>query len=372
MKRTAMITAFFPPLLGGIENFLGSLAPFFPSKTLTVITAPHQGAARFDQVQDYSIIRKPLFSLWPLRPSWLPLLWRLPRVFRGNKIEQLIFGHYAPYGILGWYFQQTLGIPYHVMVHGVDVLLPQRSWAAKAVLRFTLRHANTCIANSRFLEQELLKLGMPKERIHIAYPSVPDTNPPRDSSRVLPDTFTLLSVSRLIGRKGIDTVLRALPAVRKEVPRIRYFIVGDGPERKPLEALSENLGIADVVTFIGSVPDDRLAKAPYYTAADVFVLPTKKLNRGLDVESFGIVYLEAFSYTKPVIASTNGGAQEIVDDGVNGYLIQEDDIPALVERIIRLAEDPALRKKFGAEGQAKVSRSFLWEQQWKKLQPLFA
>lgn len=370
MKRTLLITAFYPPRIGGIEHYLSAFVQLFPS-TVFVCTPPWKGADAHDRAQPAIVLREPLFPWRGFRPSWLPLLWRIPPVIRHYRIEQILFGHYAQYALIGPYLFKRFGIPFYCMFHGVDALVSLKRRFSHAQFRWTLRRASGVIANSRFTAAIAENAGVSRDRITIGYPSVWSVHPPRDDRfRQDPSIAKrpiLLTVCRLVPRKGIDTVLQVLPTLLKDTPNLLYVIVGDGPDRERLLALSRSLGVGHAVRFIGAIPDSPDAKAPFYTACDVFVMPTSQREGGLDVESFGIVYLEAMAYGKPVVASTNGGAREIVDNGVNGFLVPDGKTETLVDCVRRLLNSATLRERLGSAGREKVRQKFLWERQ----KPLF-
>lgn len=376
MKRTLLVTAFYPPKVGGVEHYLAAFSRLCPPGRLVILAPPDPDAAQWDAQQPVKIIRQPLFSLRSIRPSWMPLLWTLPRLIRRERIEQIVFGHYAPYAITGWFLRRRGGTRYHVMFHGVDALFPRDRAVATLAFRVTTRGAASCIANSRFIAKRIEALGAPVDRTHIVYPSLWRTDPP-DDQRLRRDprfakAFLLLTVCRLVPRKGIDTVLAALPSIVRQRPTTHYFIVGDGPDRSRLEQLATTLGVAGSVTFVGNIPDTEESKAPYFSACDVFVMPTHSLEGGRDVESFGIVYLEAMAYGKPVVASWNGGAREIIEDGVHGYLVGEHQPEELAKRLLYLASEPSLAQRLGQAGKKRVQTQFLWKQQWPRLQAILA
>jgi phosphatidylinositol alpha-1,6-mannosyltransferase len=210
----------------------------------------------------------------------------------------------------------------------------------------------------------LQDFGVSAERIAIVYPGV-------DAERFRPDVsgaetlrgrhadgneVLLLSVGRLQKRKGHDLVIKALAADRRGLKHVKYVIAGDGEERKALEALAADCGVGDRVTFLGEVSAALLPV--YYSACDVFVLPNR--IEGGDIEGFGIVFLEAASAGKPVIAGRSGGVPEAVADGQTGILVSGTDPNELAETIRQLAIDASRRRRLGAAGRTRVLESFTW------------
>ena len=168
----------------------------------------------------------------------------------------------------------------------------------------------------------------------------------------------VLCVSRLVPRKGQDTLIRAWPAVRQAHPGARLLLVGGGPYRDTLERLAGELGVSGSVPFTGSVPDGALPG--YYAASDVFAMPCRTRRAGLDVEGLGIVYLEASAAGLPVISGDSGGAPDAVLDGETGYVVPGRSVTALAERITGLLADPDRARAMGQRGLAWVEQEWDW------------
>jgi phosphatidylinositol alpha-1,6-mannosyltransferase len=173
-----------------------------------------------------------------------------------------------------------------------------------------------------------------------------------------PDGPVVLCVSRLVPRKGQDTLIRAWPAVRAAIPDAQLLLVGQGPYRDELGRMADELGVAGSVTFAGSVPDDALPG--YYAASDVFAMPCRTRRAGLDVEGLGIVYLEASAAGLPVIGGDSGGAPDAILDGETGYVVPGRSVTTLAERIIALLADPARARTMGQRGLAWVEQEWDW------------
>ncbi len=168
-----------------------------------------------------------------------------------------------------------------------------------------------------------------------------------------------LCVSRMVPRKGQDTLLRAWPRVRDEVggdPLL--MLVGDGPYRAELGRLADRLGLNDSVLFTGPVPPKELPA--YYDAANVFSMPCRTRRRGLDVEGLGIVYLEASATGLPVVGGNSGGAPDAIVEGETGYVVPGEDAQMLAGRLIELLGDPAGAAAMGEKGQAWVDSEWRW------------
>ncbi|EDY52517.1 glycosyl transferase, partial [Streptomyces clavuligerus] len=166
-------------------------------------------------------------------------------------------------------------------------------------------------------------------------------------------------VSRLVPRKGQDTLIRALPAILAKVPDTVLLIVGGGPYEKELRALADNTGVAASVRFTGAVPWAELPA--HYGAGDVFAMPCRTRRGGLDVEGLGIVYLEASATGLPVVAGDSGGAPDAVLDGETGWVVRGGSPEESADRIVALLQDPELRRRMGERGRRWVEEKWRWD-----------
>jgi glycosyltransferase involved in cell wall biosynthesis len=165
------------------------------------------------------------------------------------------------------------------------------------------------------------------------------------------DGATILCVARQYPRKHVADLLRALPIVRRAVPRARAVIAGDGPEHANLRALAAELGLNDAVSFTGALPDDQLELL--YRQADIFCLPSVQ-------EGFGIAFLEAMACALPVVATFAAAIPEVVPDRRAGLLVPPGDQAALAHALTELLVRPSRRAEYGAFGRTYVER-FDWD-----------
>jgi phosphatidylinositol alpha-1,6-mannosyltransferase len=162
----------------------------------------------------------------------------------------------------------------------------------------------------------------------------------------------LLTVGRLISSepgKGIDSVIEVLPDILKDVPDLFYVVIGGGDLQARLEELAQESPARGRILFIGKLSLEQLKH--YYSRSDIFVMPSRQ-------EGFGVVFLEAMALGKPVVAGNHGGAPEIVQDGVTGFLVNPDDHEALTDRLSRLLQDEPLRRKMGDAGRRRVEENY--------------
>ncbi len=167
----------------------------------------------------------------------------------------------------------------------------------------------------------------------------------------------LLTVARLVPRKGHKIVLDALPQVMREVPNLKYLIAGDGPEKARLQEQARQLGIQDAVIFVGDVAHHEVCD--YYNLCDAFIM-ANRLEAGGDVESFGMVFTEANATGKPVIGGRSGGTAEAVLDGKTGFLVDPESAEEIAERLLLLLKNEHLCGRMGAAGLDRVRTEFNW------------
>jgi phosphatidylinositol alpha-1,6-mannosyltransferase len=187
---------------------------------------------------------------------------------------------------------------------------------------------------------------------------------PRDATTLrkelkLDNKRVIVSVGRLVHRKGQDHLIQALPQILKSVPDAHLLMVGQGPYREHLEKLVQQLGLKDHVSFIGRIQYNQLPE--YICAGDVFAMPSRSRFFGLEVEGLGIVYLEASACGLPVIAGSSGGAPDAVLDGVTGFVVDGQDNHEIATAAITLLSDLDQAKRMGAAGREWIVENWRWE-----------
>ncbi|MGC4805704.1 glycosyltransferase family 4 protein [Micromonospora sp. DT233] len=373
MSRTLLITNDFPPRPGGIQSFVHNLAVRQPTGSVVVYASSWPGAEKFDADQPFEVVRERTKVLLPT-----PLIARrAARLARERDCDTVWFGAAAPLGLLAAGLRRRAGIRRVVaLTHGHEVgwaALP----AARAALRRIGRGADVVTYLGEYtrvrLERALhgvtdLRRLAPGVDVETYHPSV-DGAPVR-ARLGLADRPVVVCVSRLVPRKGQDMLIRALPEIRRRVPDAALLVVGGGPYRATLEKLARQVGVASDVVFTGSVPAAQLPA--HYAAGDVYAMPCRTRNRGLDVEGLGIVYLEASATGLPVVAGDSGGAPDAVREGETGYVVPGRDVAVLADRVATLLADRELARRLGAAGRAWVEREWRWETQAARLATLLA
>ncbi|MBB5825175.1 MULTISPECIES: glycosyltransferase family 4 protein [Micromonospora] len=373
MSRTLLITNDFPPRPGGIQSFVHNLAVRQPTGSVVVYASSWRGAEKFDADQPFEVVRERTKVLLPT-----PLIARrAARLARRHDCDTVWFGAAAPLGLLAAGLRRRAGVRRVVaLTHGHEV-----GWAALPVARAALRRigrgADVVTYLGEYTRVRLERALHGLTELHRLAPGVDvDTyHPEVDGGPVrarlgLADRPVVVCVSRLVPRKGQDMLIRALPEIRRRVPDAALLVVGGGPYRGDLEKLARQAGVERDVVFTGSVPTAELPA--HYAAGDVYAMPCRTRNRGLDVEGLGIVYLEASATGLPVVAGDSGGAPDAVREGETGYVVPGRDVAQLADRVATLLADRDLARQLGAAGRAWVEREWRWETQAARLAALLA
>lgn len=372
-----LVTEYFAPHPGGTAVYYYELIRRMPEVGWTVLTRQHPQAAEFDRRQPFRTVRTQFLPI----PKVRMMAEFLSHIFVGlwiavrRRIDVLHAGQLFPVGLAVYVVHRLTGIPYVVYVHGEELTTlgakPVAGWAIRKVLG----GAGAVFVNSRFTWGQVRGFGVPETRIHLVRPGV-DVGRfrPTDGSWLRaqyagPGEAVLLTVGRLIPRKGQDTVIRLLPELARHMPLV-YWVAGEGTEteRRRLERIAEDCGVRDRVRFLGSIPDTHLPAL--YSASDVFVMLNRTTPEG-DVEGFGMVFLEAGACGKPVVGGASGGTAEAVRHGGTGYLVPEGDHGAAVRALLTLLGDPGLQEWMGEAGRRFAARH-TWQRRAARVQAVCA
>ncbi|MEV7227141.1 glycosyltransferase family 4 protein [Polymorphospora sp. NPDC051019] len=371
VSRTLLVTNDFPPRPGGIQQFVHNLALRQPAGSVVVYASTWDGAGKFDAEQPFEVVREDTGMLLPT-PA---VARRAAGLARAYDCDTVWFGAAAPLGLLAAGLRRRAGVRRAVaLTHGHEV-----GWAAlpgaRAALRRIARGNDVVTYLGEYTRVRLDRALRGLTRLERLAPGVDVEayHPGVDGAEVrarhgLADRPVVVCVSRLVPRKGQDVLIRALPAIRRRVPDAALLVVGGGPYRGALERLARETGVGSEVFFTGSVPWAELPA--HYAAGDVYAMPCRTRNRGLDVEGLGIVYLEASATGLPVVAGDSGGAPDAVVEGETGYVVGGRDVAAVADRVAGLLADRDLARRMGAAGRAWVEREWRWETQAARLAAL--
>jgi len=337
MKKTLLLTKEYYPWRGGIANYCYGLFKHFSSDDYLVVTD------NMEVKNSDSVINLKL-DWSPIKPSWLPIVFKLKSIIKKYQIEQIVTPNIFPLGVLA----NFLKVPYFISLHGLDINLALRN--KSKVSKKILMESQGIIVNSLSTKESLDTLGLDKAKIHLIYPSLDfdSTYDPvklaawRKKLALGDDDKVILTVGRLVKRKGQDLVIRAVDHLRSDFS-LKYFIVGQGPNKDYLESLIKEKHLENNVFIKDNIDSEDLIY--FYRLANIFVMSHR--DDPIDVEGFGIVFLEAASLSLPIIAGSSGGAKEIFKHRQNALLVERDSICQLARYIKELLNNPSLAKRLG-------------------------
>jgi phosphatidylinositol alpha-1,6-mannosyltransferase len=363
MARHLLVTNDFPPKTGGIQVYLYELWRRLEDGRAVVLTASSDpAAAHFDAHADVVVERVAASTLY------LPT----PRALRA--IEDAIARHDPdlvlldpawPLGLLG----PHLSRPYGVVVHGAEVAIPGRLPFVATSLRHVLRHASVAVCAGSYSEAEARRTAGEW------MPPVLQVPPGVDTSRFTPldpslkahvrhamglpeDALLVSSYSRLVPRKGMDTLLRAAAKLRVNFPSLHVAIGGTGRDRGRLEKMARSLHAP--VTFLGRVPNEQLSA--WLGASDLMVMDCRSRWLGLEQEGFGIVFVEAGASGVAQVAGRSGGSHEAVLDGETGTVVANPrSVSDLAVAIGELLYDADRRRSYAARAREVAVSQFDWD-----------
>ncbi|MGX1949796.1 glycosyltransferase family 4 protein [Streptomyces anulatus] len=387
-RRTLVVTNDFPPRQGGIETFVHAMTSRFPTDSVVVYTSAEPGAAAHDAALPHPVVRDPARTLLPV-PR---VAARAVEIARRHGCDSVWFGAAAPLGLLADRLRRESGVRRAVATtHGHEVwwartpgartLLrrigdrtdtvtylgeatraPIAAALGPAAARRMVRLAPGVDAEAFRVREEAREAVREGARDAVRSGAREGIRPPAGGVRErygLGGRPVILCAARLVPRKGQDTLIRALPAVRRAVPDAVLLLTGDGPYARTLRRLAADTGVADAVVLAGGQP--HAAMPEHYAACDVFAMPCRTRRRGLEVEGLGIVFLEAAASGLPVLVGDSGGAPDTVRDGETGHVVDGRDVAAVADRLVELLRDRAAARAMGEKGRAWVRETWGWE-----------
>ncbi|HVC25780.1 MAG TPA: glycosyltransferase family 4 protein [Acidimicrobiales bacterium] len=353
-----LVTNDFPPKVGGIQSYLWELWRRLPPEQYAVLTIGHPDAASFDERATCRIERVDARMLLPT-----PALRARVRTFaREVGASLVVLDPALPVGLIG----PDLGLPYAVVLHGAEVTVPGRLPGARALLARVVTRSSLVVAAGNYPLAEASRAaggrlppsvvvppGVDVERFR---PLAADERAAARRRLGLPETGHLVvSVSRLVPRKGMDVLVEAAARLAPDRPDLCVAIGGSGRDRARLERLAARLDAP--VRFLGRVAEEDLPVLD--AAADVWAMLCRNRWLGLEQEGFGIVFLEAAAAGVAQVAGRSGGAEEAVEHEVTGLVLDRPaDVVVAADALARLLDDDALRARLGAAARARAVSTF--------------
>jgi phosphatidylinositol alpha-1,6-mannosyltransferase len=360
------VTNDFGPRAGGIETFVIGLIQRRPFGQTIIYTSAQPDS------EDYDKAWKSEFGVTVVRDRAKILLptprvaRNLVRIIKESDIQVAAFGAAAPLGLLSGSMKRAGVRKTVALTHGHEVW-----WAKVFPFKLALRKIGTSVDSLTYLgeftkqaiSQSLAKASAEK-MVKIAPGIDVDHFSPQDSTQLrrdlkLVNKRVIVSVGRLVHRKGQDHLIQSMPEILKSVPNAHILMVGQGPYLTHLEKLVKDLNLVDHVSFIGRIQYAQLPQ--YICAGDIFAMPSRSRFFGLEVEGLGIVYLEASACGLPVIAGSSGGAPDAVLDGVTGLVVNGEDNQEIAAAAIKLLQDVDGSKAIGLAGREWIIENWRWQ-----------
>ncbi len=353
--KTLLFTLEYPPFKGGVANYYGYLAKYWPiDQSLLVLNNNKK-----------ELMKRRGFL------AWLPAYSVLKRKIKFSKIDYVLVGQVLPLGTVVYLLSLFRSTKYAVFLHGMDFNYALRGHK-RFLTKLILKRADKIICANSYLAN---KVGEFKpswnKKIYKVNPGVESGTPEIDrneSRRIvnehnLEDKIVLFSLGRLVKRKGIDMTIKALADLPEElINKIIYVIAGEGPDDTYLQELIPTR-LKGRIKFLGEITEDE--KWIWLKLADIFIMPSRKIAG--DFEGFGIVYLEANLAGKPVIAGDAGGVRDAVRDDHNGILVNPENLEDIKNAIVKLINDDDLRERLGKYGHQRAIKDFNWENRANKI-----
>ncbi|MET9186790.1 glycosyltransferase family 4 protein [Streptomyces tendae] len=370
MRKTLIVTNDFPPRPGGIQAFLHNMALRLDPERLVVYASTWkrtregiEATAAFDAEQPFTVVRDRTTMLLPTPGATR----RAVGLLREHGCTSVWFGAAAPLGLMAPALRRAGAERLVATTHGHEAGWAQLP-AARQLLRRIGESTDTITYLGEYTRSRIAGALTPEAAARMVQlpPGVDEKtfHPASGGDEVrarlgLTERPVVVCVSRLVPRKGQDTLIRAMPRILAAEPDAVLLIVGGGPYERDLRRLAEETGVAASVHFTGAVPWSELPA--HYGAGDVFAMPCRTRRGGLDVEGLGIVYLEASATGLPVVAGDSGGAPDAVLDGETGWVVRGEDPNESADRITTLLADPQLRRRMGERGRAWVEEKWRWD-----------
>ena len=365
--RILCVTNDFGPRAGGIETFVHGLIERIPHGSVTVYTSSQNGSADFDRQWrenfGVTVIRDKSKILLP-SPRVLKATQKL---VRDEKFERIFFGAAAPLGLLSHGLRRAGATRLVALTHGHEVW-----WAKLWPFKLMLRHIGSGLDVMTYLGEftkgeisKALRADDKSAMVHIA-PGIDTTHfaPQGDLTDLrreldLEGKRIIVSVGRLVHRKGQDTLVESLPMILKEFPDAHLIFVGVGPHLEFIHKRAIQLGVLSNISFLGKVPYQEIPQ--FIALGEIFAMPSRSRFAGLEVEGLGIVYLEASACGLPVVGGKSGGAPDALLEGETGFAVDGRSSRAVADAILHLLRDPALGVAMGRRGREWIIEKWEWK-----------
>ncbi len=357
-----LISNDFPPKVGGIQNYLYELVKRLPFDDTKVITTKYNDSANFDREQSFEIERFAKI-LWPT-PR---LISHVNKTIKKLNTDIVFIDPALPTGLIASKIHDANKC---LIVHGAEITTPGRIYPTRALLKHEMKHIDYVLSAGTYAAQQLAN-AIDEDINYFRIPPGVDikrfslpTDDEREFAReelrkkigVSKESKIIISISRLVPRKGFDVLIKSLAKLEEDT---HVVIIGKGRDKKRLLEITQKMNLEKRVHFLGAVSDVELLIALH--GSDVFTMLCRDRWRGLEAEGFGIVFLEAQSCGLPVIVGDSGGSSESLIEGESGYCIDPKSEIELIAKLKTLLENDELRLDMGTKGRNFVEKNHSYD-----------
>ena len=366
-KKILLVTNDFGPRTGGIETFVIGLLERVSGHHVIVFTSSQGETSAYDQdwldkfgvqvLRDKSKI---------LLPSWR-VTHNVKKIVTESDIDVVIFGAAAPLAFMSKSLRKIGVKKIIALTHGHEVW-----WAKVFPFNFAIKRIGASVDYLTYLG-EFTRKAISKTLSEKSRNKLVRIAPGIDTAHFIPradgfekrvelglqDKKIIISVGRLVHRKGQDKLIEAMPTILRKIPNAHLLIVGEGPYKNHLDKLAKKFSLEESVTFVGRILYDKLPT--YLSAADLFAMPSRSRFFGLEVEGLGIVYLEASACGIPVVAGNSGGAPDAVIEGVTGLCVDGTDVNQVASAVIEVCSNAERASHMGAAGRNWIVDQWRWD-----------
>ena len=366
-KKILLVTNDFGPRTGGIETFVIGLLERITGHHVIVFTSSQGETSAYDQdwldkfgvqvLRDKSKI---------LLPSWR-VTQNVKKIVTESDIDVVIFGAAAPLAFMSKSLRKIGVKKIIALTHGHEVW-----WAKVFPFNLAIKRIGASVDHLTYLG-EFTRKAISKTLSEKSRNKLVRIAPGIDTAHFIPradgfekrvelglqDKKIIISVGRLVHRKGQDKLIEAMPTILSKIPNAHLLIVGEGPYKNHLDKLAKKFSLEESVTFVGRILYDKLPT--YLSAADLFAMPSRSRFFGLEVEGLGIVYLEASACGIPVVAGNSGGAPDAVIEGVTGFCVAGTDVDQVASAVIEVCSNAERASHMGAAGRNWIVDQWRWD-----------
>ncbi len=374
--KILLITEFFSPTIGGSISVYENIYRQYPPNSIYVLTQKLKKIPSSENLNGIEVLRIafPLYFYSKLQMllRYVWGMWHAFNLIQKKRLEEIHCDQVLPAGMMAWLLTRIVKIPYFVYAHGEEIAIGSRFPFRRRWMRRIFSDAAGVFANSQFTGSLVEQLGVPVQKIQVIYWGVNPATLNYEKDLVLlkkkygvSGKKVLLTVSRLIRRKGHYFALKALRELIKEDATLHYLIAGGGEEEVYLKQLVKDFDLKEHVTFLGMVSDESLREI--YFLSDLFLMPNIQLENG-EVEGFGLVFLEAGAMKKPSIGGESGGTSDAISHEKTGFIVDPYNPQEIKSKVALLLRDPELSKKMGEAASARIRDFFVWDKVFERIE----